>query len=100
VNKILGSGDGPIPISERVIETIRGRVGEDNLVKLENDFKEGDLVQVTSGPLKDLVGVFQKGCHQRTRQDPSEFDRRGRPGPTLEMANQEGSVKKKLVRGK
>lgn len=67
VSKILGSGDGPIPISEKVIETIKGRIGEDNLVKLEDDFHEGDLVQVTSGPLKDLVGVFQKRMSARGR---------------------------------
>jgi transcription elongation factor/antiterminator RfaH len=67
VSKILGSGDGPIPISEKVIETIRGRIGEDNLVKLEDDLHEGDLVQVTSGPLKDLVGVFQKKMSTKGR---------------------------------
>jgi transcription elongation factor/antiterminator RfaH len=67
VSKILGSGDGPIPISEKVIETIKARIGEDDLVKLEDDFNEGDLVQVTSGPLKDLVGVFQKRMSARGR---------------------------------
>lgn len=60
VNKILGSGEGPIPISEKVIEAIRERMGEDNLVKLEDELKEGDLVQVTSGPLENLVGIFNK----------------------------------------
>ena len=29
--------------------------------------KEGDLVQVTSGPLKDLVGVFQKRMSGKDR---------------------------------
>ena len=67
VSKILGSGDGPIAISERVIETIRDRMGEDNLVKLEDGLQEGDLVQVTSGPLKDLVGVFQKRMSTKGR---------------------------------
>ena len=60
VSKILGNGEGPIPISERVIVTIRERMGEDNLVKLEDEFKDGDVVEVTSGPFKDLRGVFQK----------------------------------------
>ncbi len=67
VSKILGNGEGPIPISERVIETIQDRIGEDNLVKLEDDLQEGDLVQVTSGPLKDLVGVFQKRMSTKGR---------------------------------
>jgi transcriptional antiterminator RfaH len=60
VSKILGNGEGPIPISEKVITTIRERMGEDNLVKLDDEFKDGDVVEVTSGPFKDLRGVFQK----------------------------------------
>ena len=60
VSKILGNGEGPIPISDKVILTIRDRMGEDNLVKLEDEFKDGDVVEVTSGPFKDLRGVFQK----------------------------------------
>jgi transcriptional antiterminator RfaH len=60
VSKILGNGEGPIPISEKVIITIRERMGEDNLVKLEDELKDGDVVEVTSGPFKDLRGVFQK----------------------------------------
>ena len=60
VSKILGNGEGPIPISENVIMTIRERMGEDNLVKLEDELKDGDVVEVTSGPFKDLRGIFQK----------------------------------------
>ena len=60
VSRILGNREGPVPISGMVIQTIRDRIGKDNLVELEEEMKEGDLVQVTSGPLKDLVGVFQK----------------------------------------
>jgi transcriptional antiterminator RfaH len=60
VNKILGTGDGPVSISEKVIQTIRGRVGEDNLVRLEEEWKEGDFVQITSGPFKELMAIFQK----------------------------------------
>jgi transcriptional antiterminator RfaH len=60
VSKILGNGEGPIAISEKVIITIRERMGEDNLVKLEDELKDGDVVEVTSGPFKDLRGVFQK----------------------------------------
>jgi transcriptional antiterminator RfaH len=60
VSKILGTGDGPVPISEKVIESIKERAGKDNLVKLEEKLKEGDVVQITSGPLKELSGIFQK----------------------------------------
>jgi len=60
VSKILGTGDGPIPISGEVVQRIREKVGKDNLVKLEEEWKEGDIVQITSGPFKELMGIFQK----------------------------------------
>ncbi len=59
VSKILGAGNEPAPVSERVIQSIRDRIVEGNLVRLENELKEGDLVQITSGPFKDLTGIFQ-----------------------------------------
>ena len=67
VSKILGTGDGPIPISEKVVQTIREKMGEGNLVKLEEELKEGDIVQITSGPFKELMGVFQKKVSDKGR---------------------------------
>ena len=60
VSNILGAGSGPVAISEKVIETIKARMGEDNLVKLDDGIKEGNIVQFTSGPFKDLMGVFDR----------------------------------------
>jgi len=60
VSKILGFGDGPVPISEKVIQTVKERMGKDNLVNLEENWKEGETVQIISGPFKDLRGIFQK----------------------------------------
>ena len=60
VSKILGVGSEPIPISERVVQTIKERMGDNNLVKLEDGLERGNLVQFTSGPFKDLMGVFDK----------------------------------------
>jgi len=67
VNKILGGGNEPVPVSERVIDLIKERAGKDDLVKLEGELKEGDGVQVTSGPLKHLRGIFQKMMSGRGR---------------------------------
>ena len=60
VNKILGTGSEPMPVSEEVIRTLRERMGENNVVRLDDGLEEGSLVQFTSGPFKDLVGVFDK----------------------------------------
>ena len=67
VNRILGNGSGPIPISERLISTMKEKIGENNLIRLEEDWKEGDLLQVTSGPFKDLMGIFQKKMSSQGR---------------------------------
>ena len=60
VNRILGNGVEPVPISEKVIQTIRERAGKGNFVKLEEEWREGDPVRITSGPFKELIGIFQK----------------------------------------
>ena len=60
VNKILGNGSGPLPISEKVIQTIKERMGKNDLVRLDDGLVQGTVVQFTSGPFKDLMGVFDK----------------------------------------
>ena len=60
VSKILGVGSEPSPISERVIQTIKQRMGENKLVRLDDGLEQGALIQFTSGPFKDLMGVFDK----------------------------------------
>jgi transcription elongation factor/antiterminator RfaH len=67
VNRILGSGNEPIPISLKVIQTIQERSGKGNVVKLEDELKDGDMVQVNSGPFKSLRGVFQKMMSSKGR---------------------------------
>jgi len=67
VNRILGNGSGPTPISGQVISTIKEKGGENNLIRLEDEWKEGDIIQVTSGPFKDLMGIFQKKMSSQGR---------------------------------
>jgi len=67
VSKILGVGNEPTPISERVIQTIKARRRENNLIKLEDGLGEGNIIQFTSGPFKDLMGVFDKGMSDGRR---------------------------------
>ncbi|MFB3887077.1 MAG: transcription termination/antitermination protein NusG [Thermodesulfobacteriota bacterium] len=67
VSKILGTGDRPVPISEKVIQSIQGKTGRDNLVDLEEEWKKGDIVQIASGPFKELRGIFQKKMSDQER---------------------------------
>jgi transcriptional antiterminator RfaH len=67
VNRILGVGNEPTPISEMVIQMLKDRMRSDDTVQLIDDLQEGNIVQITSGPLKDFVGVFQKGLSSAGR---------------------------------
>jgi len=67
VNRILGVGNGPSPVSEVVIQVLKDRMGDNDTVELFEDLREGDLVKITSGPLKDFVGVFQRGLSSSGR---------------------------------
>ena len=59
MHSVVNFGNGPTSIDDDIIQLIQLRVGEDGLVKLDNDLNEGDPVMIDAGPLKKLVGVFQ-----------------------------------------
>ncbi len=59
VHSLVNFGSGPVTVDEEIIRLIQSRVGEDGLVKLDNELNPGDQVMIDSGPLRDMVGVFQ-----------------------------------------
>ena len=61
VKKILGLGGGyPTPISEEVVEIIKRRTDQQGIVRKTYHFKANDVIRVKSGPLKDLIGIFER----------------------------------------
>ncbi|MBM4307118.1 MAG: hypothetical protein FJ115_09810 [Deltaproteobacteria bacterium] len=60
VKTILGFGGYPIPVSEEVIEIIRNRADPMGIIRRTVHFKPNDCVKIKSGPLKDLVGIFER----------------------------------------
>lgn len=59
VHSIVSFGNGPTSVDDEVIQMIQSRIGEDGLVKLDNELNNGDQVMIDNGPLRDMVGVFQ-----------------------------------------
>ena len=59
VHSVVNLGSGPVSVDDEIIELIQSRVGENGLVKLDNELNQGDQVMIDSGPLKHMVGVFQ-----------------------------------------
>lgn len=60
VRNILGFGEYPIPVSEEVIQIIKNRTDGDGVIRKTVHFRPNDLVRIKSGPLKDLVGIFDR----------------------------------------
>ena len=68
VAQLITHGDRPVPVPEGVVEEIRAREGEDGMVAMrpEAPFAPGQMVQITGGPMRDLVGLFE-GLSDRDR---------------------------------
>lgn len=61
VKKVLGiGGDYPTPVSEEVVEIIKKRTDSGGVVKKSYHFEANDRIRVKSGPLKDLLGIFDR----------------------------------------
>jgi transcriptional antiterminator RfaH len=60
VSSVVNFGDGPIPVEDEIIHFIRSNVAEDGCVFPENGLKSGDKVTISSGPFKELAGIFDR----------------------------------------
>lgn len=61
VLRVMGTrGEGPLPVEEIVIATIRGRLNAQGFVDQKEIFHLGKMVRVRKGPLKDLIGILEK----------------------------------------
>jgi len=60
VKKVLGFGGYPVPIPGEIIELIKKRTDENGIVKKTHHFVANDLVRIKTGPLKDLLGIFDR----------------------------------------
>ena len=60
VKKILGNGVYPSPVSEEVIEMIKKRADRDGVIRRTYYIEPNDVIRIKSGPLKDLLGIFER----------------------------------------
>jgi len=57
VTGFVGAGSHPLPLSEKEMREIMGRIGKEQAKpKIEINFKLGDTVKVKSGPFEGQVG--------------------------------------------
>ena len=60
VKCILGFGGYPTSISEEIVEIIRERTDAQGVVRVKQNFKPNEVVRIKTGPLKDLLGIFER----------------------------------------
>lgn len=67
VSNIVGNPGSPWPVSEEMINIIRSRMNEEGFVVIAQDIKLGDSVEITEGPLKGFIGIFERETKDRDR---------------------------------
>ncbi|MBW2058464.1 MAG: hypothetical protein JRJ26_13305 [Deltaproteobacteria bacterium] len=67
VKRIVGCGEGPIPLDDSVVEFLKGQVDEEGLIFRHPGLKEGDRVRVKEGPLEGLWGVVRGEVDSKQR---------------------------------
>ena len=60
VSRVLGFEDGPAPVDDQVIEIIKRRVDKNCVARKALHFKAKDRIRIRSGPLRDLMGIFER----------------------------------------
>ena len=56
--RLIGTKDGPVPVPEDTIESLKIMVSVDQPIMTGNRLKKGDRVMVLNGPLAGVTGTF------------------------------------------
>jgi transcriptional antiterminator RfaH len=68
VQRVVGSGNSPLPVDDRIILAIRLRISEEGYVRIKpQPMQRGDRVVVQEGPLQGLSGIFEQALDDRER---------------------------------
>jgi len=60
VKNVLGFGGYPVPLSEEVVKAIKERTDDQSVLRVKNHFESNDVVRIKTGPMKDLLGIFER----------------------------------------
>lgn len=60
VHSVVCNGGLPAPVPQGIVEDIRAKEDENGMVPMapRNDWRQGDVVQITDGPFAESVGLF------------------------------------------
>ena len=58
--RFIGNSQGPLPIADETVESLKIMVGSDHTLTTGNNLKKGDKVMVVHGPLEGVIGTFAR----------------------------------------
>jgi len=67
VKCVLGFGGYPTSISEEIVEIIKERTDTEGIVRVKQNFNANDVIRIKTGPLKDLLGIFERWVSDNER---------------------------------
>ena len=67
VKCVLGFGGYPTSIAEEVVGIIKERTDAEGIVRVKQNFKANDVIRIKTGPLKDLLGIFERWVSDNDR---------------------------------
>lgn len=60
VKEVVTFGEGPTPIDDAIITAIQDRLNKNDFLETIRGFDHGDVVKISEGPLKGLIGTLQQ----------------------------------------
>ncbi len=60
VKCVLGFGGYPTSVSEEIVEMIKERTDARGVVRVKGDYRPNDIIRIKTGPLRDLLGIFER----------------------------------------
>jgi transcription antitermination factor NusG len=60
VKCVLSFGGYPTPVCGKIVEIIKERTDARGVVRVRSGYSANDVVRVKTGPLKDLLGIFER----------------------------------------
>jgi transcriptional antiterminator RfaH len=67
VQNVVSFGGSPISVDDNVISLIRAQVDGDGFIHRSEELELGDRVTISSGPFKNLVGIFKRMTKDKDR---------------------------------
>ena len=60
IQNVVCFGENLATVDQEIVDIIRARIDENGFVKTNDELKPGDKVVISAGPLRNLMGIFER----------------------------------------